>query len=170
MLIDKQLEGWIRGNDRWSTLRKTPNNNEMEYEFACSYLKPTSRKQWTNKFGEELVKSLLQLQGHSIYKARKIGGLQPDIETETAFYEVKTRNWTTNGTVGEKILGAPHKYINFSRYTSKKLYIVLVGYQEWEARYKFNLFANDSRVLKLLELYKQWNIEFIPASSFLRCP
>ena len=168
MNIDTSLRAWINGMESWPYMKKTRDNNEAEYEFICEYFTPSSRKQWSSAFGEILVKTILERQGHAVWRPKKRNGLIADLETTEAFYEVKTRNWTTSGTAGEKILGAPFKYINFTKYTSKKLYIVLVGYQEYEARHKFKLLENNERKRAVLDLYKQWNIEFIYCSDLLR--
>jgi hypothetical protein len=167
MKLSNELKGWITGGMGWSELKKTKENNQIEYEFSLRYIGASSRKQWSSKFGEYIVKSLLEMTGKNVRFPQKINGLLADLETEDAIYEVKTRNWTTNGTAGEKILGAPMKYIDYTLHTTKKLYIVLVGYQEFEAKSKFGLFENSKRKAKILELYKSWNIEFVCCSDLL---
>ena len=46
---------------------------------------------------------MLVLNGR-VWRPKKINGYKPDWETEDGIYEAKTRNWTTSGTAGEKIL------------------------------------------------------------------
>ena len=58
-------------------------------------------------------------------------------------YEVKGRNYTTSGTVGQKILKR-----------SKPIYIVLVGYQECEGDKNFNLFSATGAQSTLLKIYE----------------
>jgi hypothetical protein len=81
-----------------------------------------------------------------------------DLETDNYLYEVKTRNYTTPGTIGEKILGTPYKYSQIYKFSKKPILIVLVGFQEIEGREKFNL-SQPSTEEKLfldfiLDIYK----------------
>jgi len=128
--------------------------------------------QWSNIIGECLVKNLLEIKGEKVWKPKKkkddIGNVLPDLETDKAVYEVKTRNYCTAGTAGEKTLGTPLKYINIPELYDKPLYIVLVGYAEEE--YK-NLLLNREKISEkrrnLLKYYETQNIFFIGASSLL---
>ena len=97
-------------------------------------------------------------------------GFHPDWETEDCLYEVKSRNYTTTGTAGEKILGSPIKYINIPKIYGKPLKIVVLGFQEHEAIYNFKLFNWDnmsSEKQQLMTMFKQFNIEYIKGSSLL---
>ena len=98
-----------------------------------------------------------------------MNGYKPDWETEDGIYEVKTRNWTTTGTAGEKILGTPFKYADIPVLYKKPLYIVTIAYQEYEAFSKFELF--DSKSQRRIQMIKQWkemDIEFIKCSDLLK--
>ena len=98
-----------------------------------------------------------------------INGCKPDWETEDGIYEVKTRNWTTSGTAGEKILGTPFKYANIPVLYGKPLYIVTIAYQEYEAITKFKLFNNICpRQTKIIEQWKEMDIEYIKCSDLLK--
>ncbi len=171
MNIDKELREWIEGNKKWSKMKKNKKNQLIEYKFSRNYYKGNSQKQWTSKFGEELVKTLLENTGEKVwYPDKNKFNFILDLETSKAIYEVKTRNWTTSGTAGEKILGVPFKYADMPTLYGKPLYIVLVGYQEYEAINKFGMFGGPKGSLKkniLMDLYKSWNIEFIKCSDLL---
>ena len=119
-----------------------------------------------------LVKTLLTELNYNVYSKKpkiKINNkiFSPDIETDNAYYEVKTRNWTTTGTAGEKILGTPIKYSEIPKKTNKKLYIVLVGFQEYEADKNFNIFNTNGNKKIMLNLFKKLNIEYIRCSDLM---
>lgn len=79
---------------------------------------------------------------------------------------MKTRNYSTPGTSGEKILGTPLKYIDIPKITGKPLFIVLVGYQEYEATYIFKLFHDLSNEKKaVLDTYSNLGIYYVGASQ-----
>lgn len=92
-----------------------------------------------------------------------------DLETDDFVIEVKTRNYTTSGTVGEKILGVPFKYIDVPKIYKKPLKIVLVGYQEYEAINNFGLFDRKNKnKSKMLKIWKDtFNIEFVKCSDLI---
>ena len=101
----------------------------------------------------------------------KKDGVIPDIETYDAIYEVKTRNWTTSGTAGEKTLGCPFKYAKVPRLYNKPLKIVLVAYQEYECcnGSSISIFGNiDEEKRSFLQFYKDKNIEFIKFSDLIK--
>ena len=126
---------------------------------------------WSGKLGEDIVKEVLRLKGHRVWKPKKKYGMQPDWETEDAIWEVKSRNWSVPGTAGEKILGVPYKYSDVPELYGKPLKIVCVAYQEWECTHKkkMNIFGTDVSPMKRkqLELWKSMEIEFIPFSKFI---
>jgi hypothetical protein len=162
--IDDKLVKWICGYDYWIKLKKNKKNNQIEFEFISQYYILTSRSMWSSGFGETLVKSILRQNNIEILPINKIGNIIPDIETSKAIIEVKTRNYTTSGTCGEKILGAPYKYCGIYDTTKKPIYIVLVGYQEYEARTRFNMSKNTTTAAKkkLLDIYwREFKIRYI---------
>ena len=98
----------------------------------------------------------------------------PDLECDDFVYEVKGRSWCTPGTAGEKILGVPLKYGEVPRLFKKPLKIILVGYQEYEAKNKFgfgDLFdsSNQTKELKdALEYHKKHGIEYVAFTDILK--
>tara|TARA_B110000285_G_scaffold36838_2_gene39919 strand:- start:1508 stop:2074 length:567 start_codon:yes stop_codon:yes gene_type:complete len=129
-----------------------------------------SNNQWTTKLGEGLVYDVLKLLGKNPHRPSKKGGYLPDWETDDAIWEVKTRNWTTSGTAGEKVLGTMYKYSDIPRLYGKPLKIVCVAYQEWE------LSEGNTRVFgdvsedkqKILTLVKSMNIEYLKFNDLIQ--
>lgn len=122
---------------------------------------------WTTKLGECLVFKTLQERGLNPRYPQKIEGFEPDIETDNAIWEVKSRSWTTSGTAGEKIMGTPFKYASIPRLYSKPLNIVCVAYQEHEAR-QWGLFGDDGSTPERtaqIQFWKSQQINFVPFSS-----
>lgn len=158
---------WIKGSGKWSNKGCQPKQNKTEVIWGCEILNKNT-KMWSGELGEKIVKELLIQKGCKVWKPKKINGHQPDFETDDYIYEVKTRNWTTSGTAGEKILGTPYKYADVPELYKKKLKIVLVGYQEYEASKNFDIFNPKSKARqKQIEFWKEMGIEFVRCSDLL---
>ena len=120
-----------------------------------------TKKQWTTLFGETLVKYCIEIiDEEKAYHCKFIDKdkktLRPDWETSKNIYEVKTRNYYTPGTAGEKILGVPIKYSDAKEITGKNVKIVIVAYQEWEAINEFHIFKTKSNNrTSILDFYKE---------------
>jgi hypothetical protein len=126
---------------------------------------------WTTKLGEGLVHDVLVKMGENPRKTLK-NGCCPDWETDNCVYEVKTRNWTTTGTAGEKVLGTMYKYSDVPKIFNKPLKIICVGYEEWELTHgkdNIRIFKNISQSKEaFIKLAKDLNIEYIPFSQFVK--
>lgn len=85
MRVDASLRDWIRGG-AWMKMRKSKENNNAEYMFSTRYIEPTSRAQWSSRFGEEVVRTLLEQRGERVWRPSPFKGLVPDWETEDAYY------------------------------------------------------------------------------------
>jgi hypothetical protein len=98
---------------------------------------------------------------------------EPDLECDDFVYEVKARSWTTPGTAGEKILGTPLKYGEVPRLYHKPLQIVLVAYQEYEARHGWgfgDLLDSKNQTSELSEslaFFKTQHIEYVALTDIL---
>lgn len=164
MNIDKYLVDWILGREPWKSIHCTKENNQLEYLFSTFYLQASSRRQWTSRFGEELVRHLLIEQGHDVSKPKIIEGMLLDLETKDAFYEVKTRAYSA----GEKIFATPYKYCKIYALTGKLVHIVLVGNQEVEGRHKFHLdHPSDDQQRFLIFINNEYHIQYVFCSSLL---
>lgn len=165
-LIDNNLENWIRGSPEWMSRKKTKASQLDEYNWSLKYHTSTCKSQWSSLFGELLVCHLLTKRGHVVRRPLKKEGLLPDWETEEGIYEVKTRNYSTSGTAGEKIWGVGVKYEKVPELYGKPLYIVCVGFQEIEA---FKTIDDDTCPIaqNLLNMYKEHNIHYVRCSSLL---
>ena len=106
--------------------------NKAEKEWGNSMIGQQSNGNWTTLLGENLVHDILVLRGENPRKPKRMNGYEPDWETDDYIWEVKTRNWTTSGTAGEKVLGTMYKYSDIPKMYGKPLRIVCVAYQEWE--------------------------------------
>ena len=106
--------------------------NKAEKEWGNSMIGQQSNGNWTTLLGENLVHDVLVLSGKNPRKPKTMNRYKPDWETDDYIWEVKTRNWTTSGTAGEKVLGTMYKYSDIPKMYGKPLRIVCVAYQEWE--------------------------------------
>ena len=126
--------------------------------------------QWTTTLGEYFVEELFQKIGYNIVPRRKIGKYQPDRETDEFIIEVKTRNWSTSGTAGEKVYGTPLKYASIPKLTGKPLLIVCVGFQEYEFIHGntpvFGPNVHEDQQ-EFLDFYKTKNIYYVPCSYLI---
>ncbi len=152
-----------------------------EVAWGNSVMGKVELKQWTTTLCQNLVKeALIKLGKKNVEIAKaKYGAIgkkkySPDLETDDAIYEVKGRSWTTPGTAGEKILGVPLKYGEVPKVYGKPLKIVLVGYQEYEARRSFafgDLLDEKNQTPDLkdsLAYFKVRNIEYIAFTDMLK--
>lgn len=137
--------------------------------------------QWTTKLCQDLVREGLTKLGRknvkmaeSMKSSVREKGYKPDLECDEYVYEVKGRNWSTTGTAGEKILGVPLKYGELPRLYKKPLQIILVGYQEYEAKQGFacgDLLDKNKQTPELQEslaFYKEHEIEYVAFTDILK--
>jgi hypothetical protein len=161
-----------------STLLKNANNDEKAW--ARSVIGGAG-SQWTTLLCQELVReALVEMGCKNVSNAKpaqaSITGKRyhPDLECDDFVYEVKGRSWSTSGTAGEKILGVPLKYGEVPALYKKPLQIVLVGYQEHEARKGFafgdllNSGSQTSSLRETLHFFKERNIEYIGFTDMLK--
>jgi hypothetical protein len=169
------------------SLKNTSNKNELkepkeiEKKWGNNVIQTIDGKQWTTVLCQDLVKeALIKLRRKNVRKTEaKKSSLRdkkyiPDLECDDYVYEVKGRSWSTPGTAGEKILGVPLKYGELPRLYEKPLQIILVGYQEHEAREKFafgDLLDKDNQTPELKEslaFYKEHDIEYVAFTDILK--
>lgn len=161
--------------------KKLAKVKEIEKEWGNKIMGTEDGKQWTTVLCQNLVmEALIKLGRKNVRKTeQKKSSLRdkkydPDLECDDYVYEVKGRSWCTPGTAGEKILGVPLKYGELPRLYKKPLQIVLVGYQEYEAREKFafgDLLDKNNQTPELkesLEFFKDHNIEYVPFTDILK--
>lgn len=161
-----------------SALLKIANNEEKAW--ARSVIGGAG-SQWTTLLCQELVReALIEMDRKNVKNAKPLSGsitnkkYHPDLQCDDYVYEVKGRSWSTSGTAGEKILGVPLKYGEVPTLYQKPLRIVLVGYQEYEARHGFAFGdllnpGNQTHNLKdTLEYFKERNIEYIGFTDILK--
>lgn len=151
------------------SIRKLAQQNEKEWGNATIGQKNNGN--WTTLLGEGLVRDVLEQRGENPRKPQTRGGYSPDWETDDYIYEVKTRNWTTSGTAGEKVFGTMYKYSDIPElYDGKPLRIVCVGYQEWELTHgPTKIFGDVSRnKQQFLALAKSMGIEYIKFSDMVQ--
>lgn len=154
--------------------------NELEKNWARSVIGGVGN-QWTTMLCQEIVRETLIALGRknvrnteSIKSSIRNKKYQPDLECDDFVYEVKGRSWTTPGTAGEKILGVPLKYGELPNIFQKPLRIILVGYQEYEAREGFamgNLLdshAQTNELIESLEHFKGQKIEYVGLTDLLK--
>tara|TARA_B100000424_G_C22860232_1_gene458495 strand:+ start:254 stop:799 length:546 start_codon:yes stop_codon:yes gene_type:complete len=134
--------------------------NKLEKIWGNKMTGGKKTNQWTTKLGEYIVKRTLELKGNKVRRPKCINGYKPDWETDEYIYEVKTRNWTTSGTAGEKVYGVPFKYSDIPRLYGKPLKIVCVAYQEEEMNNK--IFSNKISIEKKMmkKIWSEMDITF----------
>jgi len=143
--------------------------NKDEVEWGNLMIGQTSNKQWTTLLGEGLVRDVLKLLGKNPRNPQTKDGYRPDIETDDAIWEVKTRNWTVTGTAGEKVLGTMYKYSDIPTSYGKPLKIVCVGYQEYELTHgTTKIFGEVSANKKAyLDLARTQHVEYVKFSDLV---
>jgi hypothetical protein len=155
-----------------------------ETEWGNKAIQKHNIKQWTTPLCQDLVMEALVCLGRK--NVRKVTRAtakkssvrsktyEPDLECDDFVYEVKGRSWCTVGTAGEKILGVPLKYGELPRLYEKPLKIVLVGYQEYEAREHFafgDLLDTKTQTKELQEslaFFREHKIEYVAFTDILK--
>ena len=161
--------------------KKLKEPKEVEKNWGNKMIQTIEGKQWTTVLCQELVmEALIKLGRKNVRKTEPMKSsirdkkYDPDLECDNYVYEVKGRSWCTPGTAGEKILGVPLKYGELPRLYKKPLQIVLVGYQEYEAREKFafgDLLDKNNQTKELKEslaFYKDHEIEYVAFTDILK--
>ncbi|HRH30855.1 MAG TPA: hypothetical protein PK886_02210 [Candidatus Paceibacterota bacterium] len=154
--------------------------NDIERDWARAVIGGEGN-QWTTMLCQDLVmEALIKLGRKNVHSTTsKKSSLRkkkydPDLECDEYVYEVKGRSWTTPGTAGEKILGVPLKYGEVPRLYHKPLQIILVGYQEYEAKEGFafgDLLDKNNQTPELQEslaFYKEQRIEYVGFTDILK--
>lgn len=187
MLNDSEIIQWCYCGITNYTLANGTNKtlldaaNKEERAWGNKMLGTTNSGQWTTVFCQNLVKEALIKLGRKNVRSTtaKIATLRsksydPDLECDDFVYEVKGRSWTMTGTAGEKILGVPLKYGEVPRLYHKPLKIILIGYQEYEARHMWqfgDLLDPNSQTKELTEAlsyHKQHGIEYVGFTDILK--
>jgi hypothetical protein len=161
--------------------KKLKESKKIEQDWGNFVIRKVGSKQWTTVLCQDLVmEALIKLGRKNVRKTQQIKSslrdkkYDPDIECDDYVYEVKGRSWSTPGTAGEKILGVPLKYGELPRLYHKPLQIILVGYQEYEAREKFafgDLLDKNNQTPELKEslaFYKDQHIEYVAFTDILK--
>lgn len=187
LLNNKEIIKWCYEGVTEFSLRNTTNTEKLreakliEDKWGNSIMGTEGSGQWTTTLCQNLVIEALSMLGRKNVKKAdskqssiRDKGYQPDVECDEYVYEVKGRNWTTSGTAGEKILGVPLKYGELPRLYNKPLQIILVGYQEYEAKNAFafgDLLDKNNQTQELrdsLAFYKEHNIEYVAFTDILK--
>jgi len=148
------------------SIRKTAQLKEKD--FGCSIINKSTGN-WSSILGEKLVFNVLQRLEKNPRKPIIKNNYCPDLETDDYIYEIKTRNWTTSGTAGEKVLGTMYKYSDIPLIYKKPLKIVCVAYQEYElSNGTTKIFGDVSDSKKLfLKLANDLNINYVKFSDLI---
>lgn len=159
------------GNKTAQKIREEANLKEKQW--GNKMIKTSGTKingNWTTLLGEGLVYDILKKRNENPRKPQKRGNYSPDWETDNFIYEVKTRNWTTSGTAGEKVYGTMYKYSDIYNLYNKPLKIICIAYQEWELIYSnTKIFGEISHNKKEhIELAKKHGIEYVKFSDFVK--
>lgn len=172
-LSDQNVINWVKCSDEWINKHNLSNKkngeiyNQLEKEWGKNLTKKYNN-QWTTTLGESLLEEVLIKLGKKVWRPNKINNYKPDWETKDAIWEVKTRTWTTSGTAGEKILGTPFKYCEIPSLYKKKLNIVTVAYQEYEA-IKFGCFGGVCKEKdNMIKYWKNRNINYLKFTDLLK--
>jgi hypothetical protein len=174
--ITKQIEVNYNEIKEWALKKPEQFNckegNIKEKLWGNNIICDKNNNQWTTSLGEYLVHYVLTIKnGKPPRRAKKKNNYCPDWETDDAIYEVKTRNWTTSGTAGEKVYGTALKYAEINELYSKPLIIVCVAYQEYELTFgKTPILGENIRPAhkKILDFYKnEFNTTYIGFSQLI---
>lgn len=128
--------------------------------------------QWSNDFHERLAYLVLE-KLTTVFEPKKVGHLEVDWESPNFLFEIKGRTYYCSGTAGEKIF-CPFfwKYADLPELTGKPVLVILVGYQEVEAKNIFKCSNSDRTTLSqfkrgILDYANNHNMHFVNLSELL---
>lgn len=187
LLNDLKVIQWCYEGITDISLKNTSNKKKLtepkaiEKKWGNSVIKKKNNTQWTTLLSQEVVfEALVKLGRKNVRRTTakqstvRDKKYDPDIQCDKYVYEVKGRSWNTTGTAGEKILGVPLKYGEVPSLYKKPLQIILVGYQEYEAREVFafgDLLDKDDQTKELAEslaFFKEKDIEYVAFTDILK--
>ena len=155
--------------------------NKEERRWGNEIMGTIDGNQWTTLLCQDMVKEALTAMGRKnvrpampVRSSIREKTYRPDLVCDEYVYEVKGRSWTVTGTAGEKILGVPIKYGEVPRLFDKPLQIILVAYQEYEARkaWGFGDLLNNAEQTEalrdVLHYHSKHNIEYIGFTDILK--
>jgi len=164
LLTNIQVKNWLDNNLTFITeqVSKKSEYKRIEDIWGRNVMKSVRPdlkldKQWTNLFGEYIVREYFENKNIDISHPIKKKGFKPDFEIEKYIIEVKTGSYFTEGTGHEKILGTPFKYCEIPVLYNKPLLIICIGKAEYLGRHKYGFL--DGEVLQNCEI-KQRYINF----------
>jgi hypothetical protein len=165
LLANKEVIRWLYGDLSFLPKQTQKEENDWGMKFIKSVIPDLkSKKQWTNAFGEAIVKELATLIKETAKKPEPKNHLQPDFELSDTVIEVKCGTFFTNGTAHEKIMGCAIKYAEVPKLYGKELAILCVGNAEKLARDTYQILKTSQNVpeekTKILKCYKELNIRF----------
>jgi hypothetical protein len=165
LLANKEVIRWLYGDLSFLSKQTQKEENDWGMKMIKLVLPDLqSKKQWTNAFGEAIVKELASILKETAKKPETKNHLQPDIELSDTIIEVKCGTFFTNGTAHEKIMGCAIKYAEVPKLYSKELAILCVGNAEKLARDNYQILNTSQNVpeekIKILKCYKELKIRF----------
>ncbi len=188
LLKNSEFIHWCKTWITKETLATTWNKKKLkpfaliEKDWGNRLIWTSENKQWTTLLCQEAVReALIALWYKNVRNSRKFQSTvrnkwyNPDLESDEFVWEVKGRNWTTPWTAWEKILWTPLKYSEVPKLYGKPLKIVLVWYEEYEAKHHFACWdiVNKSwwrtqELDDILNFFKTKDIEYIAFTDLLK--
>lgn len=163
LLREKTVVQWLCQDTSFllTTKNKLKELKAREQEWGMNILQKhyPERKQWSGFLGECIVKEILRIMGKHVFKAKPIGNIRPDLETNDKIIEVKTQTYYTPGTAGEKVYGTTWKYLDIPKKTGKPVEIVICG--GLEKKMRPNLENVSRKKQKVLDYYRKNRIEYV---------
>jgi hypothetical protein len=170
LLKNYSVVQWLYGDHSFLMNHSYKDESDWGQKLLISYYPNRCRQSWSHVIGEEVCKEIYMLRGKIIQPSSRRCKYLPDMETEDEVIEVKTQSYYNSGSISEKILGVPFKYIDVPVIYNKPLYIVCIGGAEKISREKYgNLGVKmvSERKIELLKYYKERGIEYKGATELL---
>lgn len=130
----------------------------------------SERSHWTGPFGESVGYDLITHWHGSAWKPRTVDRWKLDWETDHVLLEIKTGSYFVKGSIDDKVLGIPFKYLDVPQLYGKPLWILCVGRTEHASR---NLYGNlqgprqTEAHRELLMFWEERGIRFVGATELI---
>lgn len=147
---------------------------EREKKWGAHVLgKPIPDKlHWTGPFGEYIGYDLMKNWHGEVWKPQTIQGFNLDWETDHIIMEVKTGAHFVKGSIDEKILGTPFKYVDVPQIYGKPLWVLCVGRCERVCRDVYGNLPGMTQTKshskrEVLSFFEERGIYFVGATELL---
>lgn len=166
---------WLHGDTRflipegWKNVRpKIRIERESRWGRELVGSRVSQQTHWMGPFGESIAYDLIKPWHGEAWKPITLGRCKPDWETEHVILEVKAGAHFVKGSIDDKVLGIPFKYLDVPQLYGKPLWILCIGRVERVSRHLYGNLSGPCQTESHRETLAYWEergIRFVGATE-----